>query len=142
MFRKPKPEDFVEPMPKKQFFKLMKEFKSIGGEFKMGEDVDRFLELQDAEASTLNGFLILFSSKPSRSAVYEELIHAKQYRDNKNDGSYKARLENEIEAQEILIEKANEYKLTEPEVIQTQKALASYKKELQEYLSGRRNLSC
>lgn len=80
--------------------------------------------------------------KPSRYAVYEELIHAKQYHNNKNDGSYKARLENEIEAQEILIEKANEYEFTEPKVIQTQKALDSYKKELQEYLSGRGNLSC
>ncbi|MBQ8318980.1 MAG: hypothetical protein IJX85_11600 [Lachnospiraceae bacterium] len=139
MYRKPKPEGYVEPMPKKQFFKLLKEFKAIGGTFGMGEDVDRFLEMQNAEASTLNGFLILFSSKPSRSAVYEELIHAEQYRNNKNDGSYRSRLENEIEAQEILIEKADEYELTEPEIVQTKKALASYKKELQEYLSERGN---
>ena len=65
--------------------------------------------------------------------MFEELIHTEQYRNGRNDGSYKSRLQCEIEAQKKLIKNSKAYKLTEREVFQTQKALEAYENELREY---------
>ena len=73
---------------------------------------------------------------PGRAAVFEELIHATQYRQGKNDGTYKSRLLCEIEAQEKLLKYQKSYKLTKSEIKQTEKALKAYKKELDVLLKG------
>lgn len=131
--RKPKPADYIEPMPKKQLQRIIKEFKAKGGIIAMGEEVDKHLREQNAEAVTINENIILLSSNPGRSAVYEELIHAEQYRQGKNDGTYEKRLLCEIEAQRILIKKKEEYGITDKEDKQTKLALKTYKQEYREF---------
>lgn len=104
----------------------------------MNDTTDAYLKLKNAEAITYNSKTILLHQHPSRSAVYEELIHATQYRQGKNDGSLKTRLLCEIEAQEKLLKYQKSYKLTKEEVLQTEKALKAYQKELSELLKGGR----
>ena len=74
--------------------------------------------------------------KPGRAAVFEELIHATQWRMGRNDGSLKVRLICEIEAQEKLLKYSTAYKLTKVEISQTEKALRAYKMELEKLLRG------
>ena len=130
MFRKPKIDSYIEPMPKKQFLQLMKEFKNEGGIYQSDEDSERFLDIQGAEACTLNEKTILFRRRPSRSAVYEELFHVSQYKEGKIDGTITAMLLCEIEAQEYLLKNAIEFKLTDREIIQTPNALSWYREQL------------
>lgn len=120
----------VEPMPKKQFQRIAKAFKRQGGIIQTNAETDAYLKSKKAEAITYNEKTILLQQRPSRSAVYEELIHATQYREGKNDGTLKSRLLCEIEAQEKLLKYQKIYKLTSAEVNQTQKALKAYQKEL------------
>ncbi len=132
--RKVKPDNYIEPMPKRQLQKIIKSFKAKGGIIKMDEDSEKFLKSQNSEAVTLNKDTILLTKNPGRSAVYEELIHAEQYRQGKNDGSYEQRLICEIEAQKILIEKKKEYNITDEEDRQTRLALKAYEKEYKEFI--------
>lgn len=128
--RKPKSNSWVEPMPTSQFRKIEKAFNRQGGIFVMGEEADKILDLQEAEASTFNEKTILFRKRPSRAAVYEELIHTAQYRDGKCDGSRESRLKNEIEAKEKLIRYSKIYKLTNVEIKNTKQMLKVCKDEL------------
>ena len=93
----------VKPMPKKQLRKIVKAFKKNGGLIQMNDATDAYLKSKKAEAITYDEKTILLKQKPGRAAVFEELIHATQYRQGKNDGSYYKRLLCEIEAQEKLI---------------------------------------
>lgn len=68
-----------------------------------------------------------------RASVFEELIHATQYRNGENDESYVSRLNCEIEAQKKLLRNNKAYKLTEAEVEQTKIALQQYESELKAY---------
>lgn len=135
MYRK-KSSNNIEPMPKKQLQKIVKSFKRQGGIIQMNDTTDAYLKSKKAEAITYDAKTILLTQKPGRAAVFEELIHATQYRQGKNDGSYKQRLICEIEAQKKLIKYQKAYKLTPAEVKQTEKALKNYKQELMEFLKG------
>lgn len=134
MFRKSRDER-IEPMPKKQFQKIVKRFKAKGGIIQFDDQTDAYLEKKHAEAITYNAKTILIRQDPGRASVFEELIHTAQYRDGKNDGSYEARLRCEIEAQNILLKNSKAYRLTNPEIEQTKLALKAYEKELDEYLA-------
>ena len=135
MYRK-KSSDSIEPMPKKQLQKIVKAFKRNGGIMQMNDATDAYLRSKKAEAITYDAKTILLKQRPGRAAVFEELIHATQYRQGKNDGSYKQRLLCEIEAQEKLIKYQKAYKLTPAEVKQTEQELKSYRKELEDLLKG------
>lgn len=124
-------------MPKRQLQKIVKRFKRQGGIIQMDDATDAYLESKIAEAITLNENTILLHQKPSRSSVFEELIHATQFRQGLNDGSLISRLENEIAAQKMLLRNSKIYKLTLPEIKQTESALASYTKELNDLLGGK-----
>ena len=126
----------VEPMPKKQFQKVVKSFKAKGGLIQFDDATDAYLASKNAEAITYDAKTILLKQNPGRASVFEELIHATQYRTGQNDGSYLKRLECEIEAQEKLLKYSKAYKLTDKEVRQTKHALTAYKKELAEYLKN------
>lgn len=128
--RTPKPNDWIEPMPIKQFRRIEKAFRKKGGIIVVGEEANAILDMQEAEASTFNESTILFRKNPSRAAVFEELIHTAQYRMGKCDGSVKSRLENEIEAKEKLIKYAKAYNLTDIEIYNTRKMLKVCKEEL------------
>ena len=121
----------IEPMPKKQFRKIERAFKQQGGIIICNEEAERFLEAQNSEGSTLDAKTIILRRNPGRAAVYEEMIHAAQYRRGENDGSHLSRVLNEIAAQKILLKNARAYGLTKNEIEQTRRALASYEAELE-----------
>lgn len=75
----------------------------------------------------------MLKQNPGRASVFEELIHATQYRNGENDGSYVSRLNCEIKAQKKLLRNNKAYKLTEAEVEQTKIALQQYESELKAY---------
>lgn len=135
MYRK-KSQESIEPMPKKQLQRIVKGFKRNGGIIQMNDATDAYLTNKKAEAITYNEKTILLRQKPGRAAVFEELIHATQYRNDENDGTYESRLRCEISAQEKLIKYQKAYKLTKQEVKQTEKALENYQKELDVLLKG------
>lgn len=131
--RKPKPDNYIEPMPKKQLQRIVRAFKAKGRIIQMNKETDEHLKLHNAEGSTLDADTILLSSDPSRAVVFEELIHSAQCRDGFDMADLETRLKCEIAAQEKLIKHADVYKLSEAEVVQTKNALASYTKELNDY---------
>ena len=136
MDRKPKPDTYVEPMPQKLFHQLVKQFQELGGKVIMGADAELYLDSREAEACTLNGYTILFRKRPGRAAVYEELFHAAQFRDGKNDGSIRSVYKNEIEAKRQLLVRAKEFQLTEPEIRHTRISLELYERELRKLEKG------
>ena len=75
----------------------------------------------------------MLKQNPGRASLFEELIHATQYRNGENDGSYVSRLNCEIKAQKKLLRNNKSYKLTEAEVEQTKIALQQYESELKAY---------
>lgn len=133
MYRK-STKDKIEPMPAKQFHRIEKRFKKLGGVFQYNDQTDEYLKSKNAEAITYNENTVLLKTKPGRASVFEELIHTHQYKTGENDGSYLARLNCEIEAQKKLLEHQKAYKLTDAEIKQTQKALAAYESELAAYI--------
>lgn len=135
--RKPKPDNYSEPMPKKQLQRIVRSFKAKGGVIQMNEETDAYLKLQNAEGSTLNADTILLNSNPSRAVIFEELIHSAQWREGFDMADLETRLKCEIAAQEKLIKHAEAYKLSEAEIAQTKSALASYTKELNNYYRSR-----
>ena len=134
MFRKASPPWRIEPMPKKQLHRIIRSFKSKGGVICISNETDKMLEARHVEGITYNHDTIVLHSRPGRAVVFEELIHATQYRMGLNDGTTKSRIECEILAQKKLLRNAKAYKLTEREIIQTQKALEGYQKDLAELL--------
>lgn len=136
MYRKKKAQS-IEPMPKRQLQKIVKAFRKNGGIIQMNDITDAYLESKHAEAITYNEKTILLRQRPGRAAVFEELIHATQFRKGENNGSYESRLLCEIEAQEKLLRFQKAYKLKAEEVKQTGNALKAYKKELANLRKGR-----
>ena len=136
MYRKAKGDSYIEPMPKKQLQKIIKSFKKQGGIIQMDDVTDAYLIARKAEAITLNENTILLRQNPGRASVFEELIHATQFRQGLNDGSIISRIQNEIAAQEMLLKNSKAYKLTTAEIKQTQAALASYIEELEQLTGG------
>ncbi len=126
------PVDHIEPMPRKQFLNLMREFKKRGGAYLANKESEEFLISKNVEACTLNATMILFRRRPTRAAVYEELYHVEQFREGKIDGTIINAYENEIEAQRYLLSNIKEFELTEAEVKRTQKALEWYTEKLSE----------
>lgn len=131
MYRKKKT-DKIEPMPKKQLQKIVKVFRKNDGIIQMNAETDGYLEYKKAEAITYDAKTILLRQNSGRAAVFEELIHATQFRKGMNDGSLRSRIICEIEAQNKLLRNAKAYKLTDAEIRQTRSALKAYEKQLDE----------
>ncbi|MCM1461330.1 MAG: hypothetical protein NC084_01310 [Bacteroides sp.] len=123
-------------MPKEQLHRIEKNFKALGGIIQYDEETDKYLKSKNAEAITYNATTILIKRNVGRAGVFEELIHATQYRNGENDGTYISRLRCEIAAQKKLIKNAKAYQLTSDEIIQTKHALEAYEKELHEYIKN------
>lgn len=140
MYRKPKNDKYIEPMPKKQLYRIINAFKRQEGLIIINDEIDKYLKSQNSEGITINAKTILLKKRPSRSAVFEELIHATQYRNGENDGSIESRLLCEIYAQEKLIKYKKEYRITDAEDAQTRTALKYYKRKLA-LLRGEKNES-
>lgn len=135
MYRKAK-DNYITPMPKKQLHKIEKAFKRQGGVILRNQETDEYLSSKNAEAITYDAHTILLKSNPGRASVFEELIHATQYKTGENDGSYISRLKCEISAQEKLLLNSKQYQLTDKEVEQTKNALTAYRNELKNFKKG------
>ncbi len=122
--------------------KLQNEFEELGG--KMIYDKESFeyitarekVEKVEIEAITFNEELILLNKNVTTSAVYEELIHSKQFRsglyDNWADkyGNEIAKNLMEKEAAEELIKRASEWKLPKEEIELIKDRLEFFNEEL------------
>lgn len=129
LLRKKKNRD-VQPMPKSQLNRIVKAFKRQGGIIKMDAEAQEMLELQGADGVTLNDKTILLRKRPTRAEVFEELIHATQFRNGEiKDGIYDT-IVGEIKAKEKLLKFKKSYKLTDKEIRDTEKQLEMYREEL------------
>ncbi len=123
-------------MPQKQFRRICKSLKTHGVVVWMGDDADRICDLQGVEAFTLNENTIVFKKNPSRSVVFEELIHLWQFANNKCDGSRISRIKCEIEAKEKVLKYAKAYRLTKLDIAITKEVLQSDYMDLRNYYEG------
>lgn len=123
-------ENKIEPMPKKQFHRIVKGFKKQGGEIRTDEEAQRYLDLKGAEGVTINSKLIFLRKNPSRSAVFEELIHTTQFKNGEINEIPRDVIVGEINAKEKLLRYAEQYNLTQKEIDNTKKMLSDYKEEL------------
>lgn len=108
-------------------------FERQGGQIVQNADVDRYLRMRGAEAVTDNAKQFLLTSRPSTSAVFEELIHTAQHRTGKFNalveqlGHKEAERLLEIEAGEKLVRNAKAWGIPEEETRQTAERLARLK---------------
>lgn len=108
-----------------QFSRMKSAFERNGGTIFQNSEVDGYLSWRGVEAVTDNSKQILFSSNPSRSAVFEEFIHTSQHRRGLfNDyvgryGNYEAERLLEIQAAEKLIGNRAAYGISNAETRQT-----------------------
>lgn len=131
-----------KPINLKLLKKLQKEFEDIGGALLHNDESFEYIasrekiEGVDIEAITFNEELILLNKNATTSAVYEELIHATQYRTGKYDawvtkhGNEIAKNLMEKEAAEELIERAAEWKLPKEEINLIKERLEFFNEEL------------
>lgn len=122
--------------------KLQKEFENLGGSLLHNDESFEYIASREKaegvaiEAITFNEELILLNKNATTSAVYEELIHASQYRSGKydiwveNHGNEIAKNLMEKEAAEELIERAIEWKLPNDEIKLIKKRLEFFNEEL------------
>lgn len=135
MQRKKTSSNTYEPMPKKQFQRIKKAFENHGGVIDQSDDAIKRLDLTGSEAITYNEKTILARKRPSRSAIFEELIHTAQFRKGLITGGAENKCIYEIEAKEKLIKNAEAYKLTKAEIEDTKKSLEDYKQILKKLRS-------
>ncbi len=126
----------AEPMPRKQFQRICKALRRHGVVVWTGDEAEQICISQNAEAFTLNENTVVFRKSPSRSVVFEELIHLWQFANNKCDGTKVSRIRCEIEAKEKVLQNARSYKLTKLDVEITKNALKQDYLDLQNYYEG------
>lgn len=119
-----------QAMDPAEFARIKSAFERTGGVIDQSAEGVRRLDHYDVEASTLGNYITLRPGA-SRSAVFEELIHATQNRLGRNDWSPMSRTLNEIEAQEKLIRFRHQYRIPNEETRQTIQALRDYREKLQ-----------
>ncbi len=109
------------------------DFRRAGGIVDQSPDAQRYLQSRDAGGATFNESLILLPAHPTRIAVFEELIHADQFRrEVVLTPGRRGILECEAEAAEILIQHRHEWHLPPGEVRQVSANLRLIRAELQE----------
>ncbi|MDD2647772.1 MAG: minor capsid protein [Eubacteriales bacterium] len=122
----------VDAMPSKQLHRIVKAFRRNGGLIQMNDAGDAYLRIRHAEGITYNANTIVLHSNPSRAAVFEELIHAAQYRMGLNSGTQLDMVQCEVWAKEKLIAYSKAYGLSQKEVEITRRLLEQDKKALDE----------
>jgi|GEM_PF-554246 len=116
------------PMNSEKFNKIKNAFEKQGGLIVPPEEALPLLNYHGAEASTLNANTILFRENPTTSSVFEEFIHATQYRTGRATGNNI--IEMEIEAKEKLIKFRKQYGIPNSETRDTIKQLKEYRQML------------
>lgn len=132
------------PIDKKLLTKLQKEFAELGGDMRFDEEAFEYIAGREKalkveiEAITLGDDLIMLGPKATTSAVYEELIHAKQFRTGLYDewankyGNVIAENLMEKEAAEELLENAIKWELPKEEIELIKERLEFFNTELKE----------
>ncbi|HFK5529570.1 TPA: hypothetical protein ACGZ99_003655 [Elizabethkingia anophelis] len=130
------------PINKKLLKELQEEFRRLGGEMVYSEESFQYIASREKvyneqiEALTFNESTIFLNKDVTTSAVYEELIHAKQFREGRYNNWVKEYnniiAENlmEKEAAEELLEKAAQWKLPKNEIELIKERLEFFKNEL------------
>lgn len=112
------------------------DFRGAGGVVDQSEGAQRYLELRQAGGLTLNEKTILLPAAPTRTAVYEELVHAKQFSNGMTiEAGMGGVLRFEVEAAEILIRNEAAWQLPPDEVrqvIENQQTLLAELQRLEE----------
>lgn len=126
----------TESMPREQLDRIVAAFRQHGGVMQMDEATDAFLKMRGVEAITYNASTILMSTEPSRAAVFEELIHTRQWRTGEliDDPISKARAE--ISAKEKLLQNAKAYRLTDGDIEITRQLLEKDREDLSKLIGG------
>lgn len=107
-------------------------FRRAGGIVDQSPDVQRYLRSREAGGAALNESLILLLKNPTRTAVFEELVHADQFRRGvalKPDCC--GILRHEAEAAETLIRNRVAWRLPANEIRQVIGNLRAIRTELQ-----------
>jgi hypothetical protein len=107
------------------------DFRSRGGVVDQSPDVQRYLEKQGAGGATYNERLIFLPAHPTWTAVYEELVHAEQFRCGVLlEPNRRGVLGYEAEAAETLIRNRHAWRLPTREVRQVIENLRLIRAEL------------
>ena len=136
IFRKKKDLRRAEPMPKHQFRRICRSLRRHGVFVWIGDEADKICSSRNVEAITFNDNTVVFRHNPSRSVVFEELIHLHQYSVKRCDGTRLSRIQCEIEAKEKLLRCAKSYQLTDLDISITKAVLEQDYSDLEEYLKG------
>lgn len=127
-----------DPIDPTQLLKIKEAFAQQGKIIDNSEDALRYLETRGAEGVTFNAETILIRPDASASTVFEELIHATQYRTGKFDqwvmefgsnGAAVARAE--YEAASRLVKNQKAYNISDAEHDINLSRVSHYKSELQ-----------
>jgi len=115
--------DLRVPMEEDEFNRIKAAFERKGNIMVQSTDADRHLDNLDANASTIGSDIILFrsGSPPTRSEIFEELIHTSQNRTGRATGTNW--VEMEIEAKQRLIRNQRVYRIPDLENADTLKHL-------------------
>jgi hypothetical protein len=99
-----------------RFKRLKREFEKRGGFIHQGPDAICMLDLQCANGGTsLDGRHIYLRKNPAASTVFEELIHSRQLRRGRYDGTLRCLLALEVEAKEQVLRNRRAFGLTKQE---------------------------
>ena len=108
------------------------EFRGDGGVVDQSVDAQRYLQSRGAGGLTFNQETILLPANPTRTAVFEELVHADQFRRGVTiEAGRGGVLRFEAEAAETLIRNRHAWQLPPEEVRQVIENLRNIRAELQ-----------
>lgn len=111
---------------------LTADFRALGGVVDQSEDVQRYLQARGAGGLTLNRDTILLPISPTRTAIFEELVHVEQFRAGLTiEAGRGGVLRFEAEAAEILIRNRHAWQLPPKEVRQVLDNLRTIREQLQ-----------
>ncbi len=113
------------------------DFRAAGGVVDQSVDAQRYLQARGAGGLTLNHETILLPASPTLTAVFEELVHAEQFRRGVTiEAGRGGVLRFEAEAAETLIRNRHAWQLPPDEVRQVIENLRNIRAELQRLGAG------
>ncbi|HKI31162.1 MAG TPA: hypothetical protein VKA46_04800 [Gemmataceae bacterium] len=113
------------------------DFRAAGGVVDQSVDAQRYLQARGAGGLTLNRETILLPANPTRTAVFEELVHAERFRRGVTiEAGRGGVLQFEAEAAETLIRNRHAWQLPAEEVRQVIENLRNIRAELQRLGAG------
>jgi len=113
------------------------EFRAADGVVDQSMDAQRYLQSRGAGGLTLNQNTILLPASPTKTAVFEELVHTDQFRSGVTiEAGRGGVLRFEAEAAEMLIRNRHTWRLPAGEVRQVIENLRNIRAQLQKLVSG------